>query len=288
MTGMRKLENIWSEVRTVDINGHLTDRRLLFLGWLHLSIHSLIVCTHPQGLREEHTDVLRRMGQLFDECLRRCRQTGKKEVRAAFVPLLYRLGIPEYEPLDIRRWEQCDRQAELVILSWEQEGVVPWEFRHDIMRAVTELFNESDKAERQGDPVFQKYEDTLAGWKREASDNLIWENIPCQEVLSRLELFCRNSTLLLDYTYDEWILSAYASYSRTIRVESSSDEVCLLLLALEQWSGQPRHNSEIITRIQTSAAGRMSSQAPDTDGYWVALSLLTECLCMKRIESFWT
>lgn len=284
---MRNLENIWSEARAVDINGHLTDRRLLFLGWIHLSIHSLIVCTHPERFREEHTDVLRRNGQLFDECLRRCRKSDKKDIRGAFIPLLYRLGMPEYEPLDIRRWEQCDCQADRSIHSWAQDGVVPWESQHDIMRAVTELFNESDKEERQGDHIFQKYAETLAGWKQEASGSRIWGNLPCREVLSRLELFCRNSTLLLDHTYDEWILSAYAFYSRTVCIESLSDEVCLLLLALEQWSEQPRHDSNIVTRIQASAARRMGKQDPDTDDYWAAMSVLTECLCMKRIESFW-
>lgn len=285
---MRNLENIWSEVQSADINGHLTDRRLLFLSWIHLSIHFLIIYTYPKRLREEHTAVLRRIGQLFDECIRRCRQAGKKEVRAAFVPLLYRLGKPGYVPLDMRRWEQCDRQADRVIHSWSQESTVHWELQHDIMRAVTELFNGLGKEERQSEPIFPKYAETLARWKREALSSQIWENISCREVLSRLELFCRNSTLLLDHTYDEWILSAYASYSKSIHIESSSDETCLLLLALEQWSEQPRHASDIVTRIQASADGRMSNQSPDTDDYWAALSVLTECLCMNRMESFWT
>lgn len=286
MAEMRSLENLWSEARSVDIGNQLTDGRLVSLGRIHLSIHSLILYARPEGWREEHPIVLERIGRLFDECLLRCRHAGDKAVRASFIPLLYRLGMPEYQPLDTRRWKQCDRQADRVIHSWAEEGTVPWESFHGIMRAVTELFNESGKAERQGDPIFLRYAETLAGWRREASDARMWENLSCREVLSRLDLFCRNSTLLLDNSYDEWILSVYASYRQSVYLESLSDEAWFLLLALEQWSEQFRHDPAVVTRIQSDAAGRMGNQGPGTDGYWAALSVLVESLCMERIEPF--
>lgn len=283
---IRSLEDIWSEAKSMDISCRLTDRRLAYLSRIHLAIHSLIVCTHPEEFREEYTAVVKRIDWLFDKCLLLCQRTGKNEVWASFIPLLYRLGLPEYQPVNSKHWEKCDRVADRVINWWVKDDTLSWENQHNSMRAVTELFNGLDIVERQNDPAFQKHAEILARWQQEASGTLIWEGISCREVLSRLELFCRNSTMQFDNTYDEWILSVYNTYRPFICIEEPSDEVAFLLLALEEWTGQPPIGSNIIELIQTNASKCINGQRNDTDEYWAALSVLTECLCIKCFEPF--
>lgn len=227
-------DHIWSRSSAVCIDSSLPDDRLVSLSRIHLSLHAQFARLRSEESCKEDTAVLQRTGRLFDECLRRCEETQNPDRLGKLLPWLYLLGKPEYVPLNTSRLEKCDRMADKALRAWMREDSLPWETLHGFLRTVTELACDLDKAERQSDPVFQKYARTLDGWMREAAADNTWKNISDREAWSRLEVLGRNSSLLLDDTYDKQILLIRNSYRQKISLTEQPVELSSILLAAEQ------------------------------------------------------
>lgn len=274
------LDHIWSRSSAVCIDSSLPDDLLVSLSRIHLSFHTLFACMHSDNSSRKDTPVLQRMERLFDECLRRCRETKSPDKLGKLLPWLYLLGKPEYVPLDMSRLGKCDRVADKALRAWMREDSLPWEALHGILRTVAELACDLGKTERQRDPVFQKYARILDGWMHETSADNTWKNISEREAWSRLEVLGRNSSLLPDDTYDGQMLLIRNSYRQKIGLTEQPVELLSLLLAAEQSIGAS--DAETMEYIQKEAAGHISRDIPDENGYWAALSVATGCICMKH------
>lgn len=282
------LDDIWSRVKAVRIDHDLSDERLLHLGRLHLSLHELNAYIRRDDAAGKRSAILHRIERLFNECVSRCRGCDDSGRLGRFVPLLYRLARPCLVPVKDERLCSCDTVAEHLVDPWVKQESFSWEEEHGAMRAVIELTSMLDKPERECDPAFRKYRNVLSLWNATLSGIHAWDNTSDTEALGRLVIMSLNSGMLLDEAFDDSLSQSYLYYKRKLGDEKIPLLALPYLLELElenkitNGQGTDMH---MIGVIRKTALEHMKDCAPERDDYWLLLSVLTECICMERLDA---
>jgi len=232
--------------------------------------------------QDEQELILTRIDSLFHEIASRCIGSDNILSLCKFVPMLYRLGMPCLVPIQKNYIEKCDSIADHLADLWIINGDMKWRTLHDGMRAVIELTSDIDKLEQDNDLLKQKYCDIITEWRLSVSDGKIWNDISECEALSRIDIMCRDSNKLSDYSYDDLIGDVYNSYRQIVSIETASPEMLHLLLDIEDAIDQPGIDDAVISKIQNNVTASLKRYVPETEEYWNLISILTESICVEQ------